>query len=88
MDINVLLILLLNCGALFCQTANDTKQLITDLFTINNYNKHIRPVIDQSAASSISVSIDFYLAGISSLDEISEKLTTTGFLEISWTDEF
>ena len=88
MDINVLLILILNCGTLFCQTANDTKQLITDLFTKNNYNKHVRPIIDQSMASTVSVSIDFYLAGISSLDEISEKLTTTGFLEITWKDEF
>jgi len=88
MDINVLLILLINCGTLFCQTANDTKQLITDLFTKNNYNKHVRPIIDQSMASTVSVSIDFYLAGISSLDEISEKLTTTGFLEITWKDEF
>lgn len=88
MDINVLLILLINCGTLFCQTANDTKQLIMDLFTKNNYNKHVRPIIDQSMASTVSVSIDFYLAGISSLDEISEKLTTTGFLEITWKDEF
>ncbi|CAG2223742.1 CHRNB1 [Mytilus edulis] len=36
----------------------------------------------------MQVDLDFYLVGINGIDEITQKLTTTGFLFISWTDEY
>jgi hypothetical protein len=34
------------------------------------------------------VYIGFTLYGITGIDEIEQKLTTTGWLDIQWTDEF
>ena len=72
----------------FCQTGDNLKNLLTDLFTTNNYNKYVRPSKSQSAVSSTDVHVSFFLAGIGELNEISEKLTTTGYLSITWKDQY
>lgn len=72
----------------FCQTGDNLKNLVTDLFITNNYNKYVRPSKSQSAVSSTDVLVSFFLAGISELNEISEKLTTTGYLRITWIDQY
>lgn len=72
----------------FCQTGDNLKNLVTDLFTTNKYNKYVRPSKSQSAVSSTDVHVSFFLAGISELNEISEKLTTTGYLSITWNDQY
>jgi hypothetical protein len=46
----------------------------------------IRPSLNQS--NPIDVYIGFTLYGITGIDEIEQKLTTTGWLDIQWTDEF
>ncbi|CAG2196702.1 CHRNB4 [Mytilus edulis] len=63
----------------------DVQNLYTHLFTTNNYNKLIRPSRNQSVP--LSVHVIFTIYGISGVDEIQQKLTTTGWLEIEWTDE-
>lgn len=66
-----------------CATVNDTKELRTQLFTNNSYDKLVRP----SSSQPLGVSINMTLVGLSGLDEVTQKLTTTAFLNISWTDE-
>ncbi|CAG2238362.1 unnamed protein product [Mytilus edulis] len=68
------------------QTGDDVKSLVTQLFTTNTYKKNVRPNADQT--QPMQVDLDFYLVGINGIDEITQKLTTTGFLFISWTDEY
>lgn len=70
------------------QAANDTdvRNLLTQLFTTNLYNKLVKPKINQS--EPVVVYVDYYLFGINDLNEVEQKLTTTGFLEIIWKDEF
>lgn len=87
MYINVLsLFLFLNFSYCVCQTGTNLKDLLRNLFTTNSYNKHARPKIDQSLPTTVTV--DFYLAGISSLDEIAESFTTSGYLQIIWQDQY
>lgn len=57
----------------------------TKLFKTNGYNTKIRPVADQADVSTVSVA--FALVGINSFVDTDQKLTTTGFLTVEWTDE-
>jgi hypothetical protein len=61
------------------------KELLTTLFKTNNYNKQVRPSLNQS--KPLRVDLDLFLVAINGLDEVTQKLTTTGFLDIYWTDE-
>lgn len=82
----VLFIFILNSGISLCQTGTNLNDLLTQLFTTNSYNVNARPSNDQTVSTLVSV--DYYLAGITSLDEIAEKFTTTGYLSITWTDDY
>ncbi|XP_062592342.1 acetylcholine receptor subunit alpha-like [Saccostrea cucullata] len=67
----------------FCASAANVAQLTQDLLT--NYDKRVRPLVDQSRA--VQLDISFNLCGINSVDEVAEKLITTGFIQVMWTDE-
>lgn len=69
----------------FAQTSNNTKDLLTQLFTTQSYNKYVRPQLDQSMVTLVFV--DFTLVGFNGLDEVQQKLTITGYLLISWVDQ-
>lgn len=70
---------------ILCQSGSELSRLKTTLFTTNNYNTKIRPVTDQNDVTSVA--IDFALVGINSFDDADQKLTTTGYLTVQWTDE-
>ena len=65
------------------QTSGDLKQLISDVFA--SYSNKIRPVLKQS--DPLNLDISFYLSSITEVNEVKEKLVTTGYLELSWPDE-
>lgn len=73
-------------GFVHSQTATNVNNVLTELFTTRSYNKLVRPTTNQSDPSSIY--IEFVLFGINDVDEIQQKLTTTAYLEVYWTDEF
>ena len=83
----ILCVLFLSWPLLFScvlgNTPDKVNSLILDLFS--NYDKRTRPVKDQDSVLKIDVSL--YLSIINSVDEVQEKLTTTGFLWITWVDE-
>ena len=68
------------------QSSTDVQNVHTLLSTTNQYNYLIRPSLNQS--NPIQVYIGFTLYGITGIDEIEQKMTTTGWLDIQWTDEF
>lgn len=68
------------------QTGDDAKALITALFKDNGYNKNVRPALNQSVPTQVD--IDMFLVAINGIDAVTEKLVTTGFLDIYWTDDF
>ncbi|KAK3608581.1 hypothetical protein CHS0354_042570 [Potamilus streckersoni] len=68
------------------QTSDDARDLYNKIFITDAYNKHIRPIYDQTR--EIDVAIDFYLTGIIDFDERQEKLTTSGYLLIRWDDYY
>ncbi|CAC5384570.1 CHRNN [Mytilus coruscus] len=72
-------------GSVISQSNINVQNLYTLLFTTNNYNKLIRPSRNQSVP--LPVHVIFTLYGISGVDEIEQKLTATGWLEVEWTDE-
>ncbi|VDI65362.1 Hypothetical predicted protein [Mytilus galloprovincialis] len=72
-------------GSVISQSNINVQNLYTLLFTTNGYNKLIRPSKNQSVP--LSVHVIFTLYGISGVDEIEQKLTATGWLEVEWTDE-
>ena len=65
------------------QTNKDLKNLIDNIFA--SYTPKVRPVVNQQHALTLDVS--FYLSSITEVNEVKEKLVTTGYLELSWTDE-
>ncbi|XP_048745961.1 neuronal acetylcholine receptor subunit alpha-6-like [Ostrea edulis] len=65
------------------QTNENTQTLINAIFT--NYSSKVRPVINQEQPLPLDVS--FYLSSINDVDEVKEKLVTTGYLSLTWTDE-
>ncbi|VDI07546.1 Hypothetical predicted protein [Mytilus galloprovincialis] len=81
----LILLLTFLFGSVISQTNVDVQTLYTHLFTTNNYNKLVRPSRNQSYPNYLYVSFNLY--GISGIDEIQQKLTTTGYLEIEWVDE-
>lgn len=68
------------------QTGDDVKNVVTQLFTTNGYNKNVRPNVDQTI--SMYIDLDLFLFEINGIDEITQKLTTTGFVYIQWVDEY
>ncbi|XP_052088304.1 neuronal acetylcholine receptor subunit beta-4-like [Mytilus californianus] len=68
------------------QSGEDVKNLIKQLFTTNDYKKQVRPNRDQH--HPMKLDLDFYLVGINELDELKQRLITTGYLNIGWIDEY
>lgn len=64
------------------QTPVQVKSLVDTL--LSNYDKRIRPVDDQTLPVILDVS--FSLISIIGVDEVNEKLETSGYLTIQWTD--
>ena len=59
--IKVLAIILEFSLLTFAYSINDTKDLLTELFTNNAYNKKVRPIEDQTMA--VNVTVRFYISG-------------------------
>lgn len=68
------------------QSASDLKALINELMVTRGYDKRIRPT--NILNEPVRATIDFSLTGINAFDLVSQKLTTTGYLYVWWTDEF
>ncbi|KAK3584819.1 hypothetical protein CHS0354_006235 [Potamilus streckersoni] len=68
------------------QTSENAKNLLYQIFNASAYNKAVRPTYEQN--TSTDVVIDFYLTSIINLDSQKEKLTTSGYLTISWNDYY
>ncbi|XP_061171696.1 acetylcholine receptor subunit beta-like [Saccostrea echinata] len=89
MEMNIRLMVLLTGISLcfirnvLCTSAANVRQLTKDLLT--NYDKRVRPVGDQS--QTLKLDLSFNLCGVNSVDEVAEKLVTTGFIYAVWTDE-
>ncbi|XP_069107525.1 acetylcholine receptor subunit delta-like [Argopecten irradians] len=66
-------------------TSDNVKALYTNIFTTNSYNKHVRPISDFSRPTKLYIDLD--LVGITEIDEVNEKMTSTGALFIMWNDE-
>ncbi|VDI71991.1 Hypothetical predicted protein [Mytilus galloprovincialis] len=67
------------------QSNTDVQNLLTQLFTTNSYNTLIRSSSNQSAPKEVDISFNLY--GITDINEIEQKLTTTGWLDITWQDD-
>ncbi|XP_061171694.1 acetylcholine receptor subunit alpha-like [Saccostrea echinata] len=82
MIITVLYLILTVLGLASGQTPQQVKSLISNLFS--SYDKRIRPVQDQSLPVILDVS--FNLISIIGVDEVNEKLETSGYLTVQWDD--
>lgn len=63
--------------------ANMRTHLSTTLSS--SYYTYVRPLVDQTGI--VDVTVDLYLVGLNNFDNSEQKLTTTAYLEIKWTDE-
>ena len=52
---------------------------------LSNYSSKIRPIKNQGG--SLQMSIDLFLANINDISTTEQKMTTTGYLKVKWTDE-
>ncbi|XP_063425955.1 acetylcholine receptor subunit delta-like [Mytilus trossulus] len=69
-----------------CQNSSDFKALKKELFFSKEYDKDSKPVQDYK--STIYVNVELTLNSLITLDEVQQRLTTIGYLHISWYDEF
>ncbi|XP_062602770.1 neuronal acetylcholine receptor subunit beta-3-like [Saccostrea cucullata] len=49
-----------------------------------NYSSKIRPIWDQS--KSLPIQVSMWLAGINDVNDVAQKMVTTAYLEVTWTD--
>lgn len=61
-------------------------RLYQNLIFDQEYNKNVRPVVNVSEQTVVSLSL--YLLTIVEFNEITEKLSITGKLKLSWIDEY
>jgi len=84
---NIFIVALVN---LACASSAPNKSslhgLYQELFVTNDYNKHIRPVVD--ATTTTVVDAQLLLLSLINFDEVAEQLTLTGKLKLWWKDEY
>ncbi|XP_062612499.1 neuronal acetylcholine receptor subunit alpha-3-like [Saccostrea cucullata] len=73
-------------GRVSGQSGTDMRNLYTYLFTTSGYNNNIRPVVNQSVPTQVSV--DLLLTGLLGIDEAKQQMGSVGTLIIKWRDEF
>ena len=84
---SVILLMYITMSSFDCvssQTKQDYKAIYTEIFTTNAYDKRVRPA--DVTTDAVDIDISFYLNGINEINEKEEKMVTTGYLMISWTD--
>ncbi|XP_052784827.1 acetylcholine receptor subunit beta-like [Mya arenaria] len=76
-----------NIRPVSCAANKSSAHLLHDtLMKIDDYNKKIRPVLDVTKPTVINVSLA--LLSLVEFNEVVERLTVTGKLKISWTDDY
>jgi nicotinic acetylcholine receptor len=65
-------------------SGSDMARLYKDLLL--DYNRMVRPVIDQSQA--VSVGVELHITNVRKLDERSQMLWMNGFMGLQWRDEY
>ncbi|XP_062620920.1 neuronal acetylcholine receptor subunit alpha-3-like [Saccostrea cucullata] len=73
-------------GYSFAQTGTNMNNLYMHLFSTLNYNKAIRPALDHTVPTQVS--IDLTLNGLHFIDEAKQQMVSVGTLTIRWKDEF
>nr|XP_034339162.1 neuronal acetylcholine receptor subunit alpha-6-like [Crassostrea gigas] len=68
------------------QETENVRNILNEIFEIQKYDKRIRPVRNES--QSIGVSVSLFISGINYLDEKTGVFSVTGFLQVTWRDEF
>lgn len=61
-------------------------RLYQNLIIEQEYNKNVRPVVNVSDSTAVSISL--YLLTIVEFNEVSEELTITGKLKLGWSDQY
>ena len=63
-------------------TIDEAKNLSKTLF--NGYSSKIRPIYNQG--ESLPISVSYWLSAVNEISAVQQKMTTTGFLSVEWTD--
>ena len=69
--------LLISVDFVSSQTKQDHINVMTEIFTTNQYNKKVLP--QEDATSPVVLDLSFFFLGINEIDELAEKLVTTGY---------
>lgn len=65
---------------------SDMRQLLDSLLNSTQYSSRVRPIKD--TGNVLTVTVDMYLIGLNDVDEVEQKIQTTAYLKITWTDYF
>lgn len=63
--------------------ADDYLTLMNSL--LKGYSKKIRPLLDQS--KSVDMAVSLWISSINDIIVVEQKMITTAFLQVTWTDE-
>ena len=66
------------------QTKTDNANVMDAIFNIRGYNKKVLPRLNITTPVLLDIDLDFL--GIDAINEISEIMTSSGFLGVSWKD--
>lgn len=80
------IIIFFSLNSFHCQRTENVRNIVRDIFKARKYDKRIRPV--QNFSDYVLINISFGISGINFLDEKTGVFSVTGFLDISWKDEF
>ena len=66
------------------QNRSNIRDVLKEIFITHDYNKNTLPTEDVSVPVKVDISLLFL--GIGEIDEVQEKVVSTGILEITWYD--
>ena len=67
-------------------TGSDVKSFLRELFTTKAYKNLVRSIVNQT--EPVAAYVEYFLYGINDVNQVEQTLTTTGYLQIAWDDEF
>lgn len=65
---------------------SDMRQLLDHILNSTAYSSRVRPIKD--TGNILSVNVDMFLVSLNDVDEVEQKIQTTAYLKVMWSDYF
>ncbi|XP_045190995.2 acetylcholine receptor subunit alpha-like [Mercenaria mercenaria] len=73
-------------GIVYGGTEAEMRELLFAKLNSSDYSPRVRPIKD--TGNTLTLTVDMYLVSINRVEEVEQKITTTAYLKIVWSDTF